>query len=144
MKKRAKRSQNKPRSRELISFTMSRVKSRGTSLEREMARTLRASGFKYRTQHPVFGRPDFVLLPQKIAIFCDSEFWHGYKWGRESKATFKSNRDFWIPKIERNIRRDKLVNRTLREDGWKVLRFWERAVLKSPARCVNRIRKACQ
>ncbi|NNN06941.1 MAG: very short patch repair endonuclease [Elusimicrobia bacterium] len=121
---------------------MSRVKSRGTSLEREMARILRSARIKYRTQYPILGRPDFVLIPQKVAIFCDSEFWHGYGWGRKSKAAFKSRRDYWIAKIERNIWRDRLVNRTLRKEGWKVLRFWERAVLKSPAQCVDRIRKA--
>ena len=108
-----------------------------------MAQILRSARIKYRTQHPITGRPDFVLLPQKVAIFCDSEFWHGYGWGRRSKAAFKSRQDYWIPKIERNIRRDRLVNRTLRKEGWQVLRFWERAVLKSPTKCVNRIRKAC-
>jgi len=123
---------------------MSRVKSKNTSLERQMARTLRASGFQYKTQHPIFGRPDFVLLPQKVAIFCDSEFWHGYKWGQAAKAAFKSRKSYWIPKIERNILRDRLVTSTLKKDGWTVLRFWERAVLKDPISCIKRIQRACR
>jgi DNA mismatch endonuclease Vsr len=95
-----------------------------------------AAGIRYRKQYgKVPGRPDFVIVYAKIAIFCDSSFWHGRNWP-ESAAAFRTNRDFWLPKIEGNIRRDGEVNEQLARLGWTVLRFWDDDILKRTDACV--------
>jgi DNA mismatch endonuclease, patch repair protein len=73
-----------------------------------------------------------------LAIFVDGEFWHGYNWD-EKKTKIKTNRKFWIPKIERNIQRDTQNNQLLLNTGWYVMRFWENELKKEFESCVNRI-----
>ena len=114
---------------------MSQVRSSGSAIERTLGRALWGLGFRYRKQYAIFGRPDFVLVKHRIAIFCDSEFWHGYRWGKRRKAEHKTNQDYWFPKIERNRARDRRVNTQLREEGWIVMRFWEREILRNPDAC---------
>ena len=83
------------------------VKAKGTKPELLLAKAMWSAGLHYRkNDKTVFGCPDFVLKGKKIAIFVDGEMWHGKDWEHQ-KDTFKSNRNFWIPKIERNIERDK-------------------------------------
>ena len=82
------------------------------------------------------GKPDITFSARKIAIFCDGDFWHGYNW-EEAKSEIKSNRDFWIPKIERNIQRDIAVTEGLKEQGWIVLRFWGHEIEKKLDCCVS-------
>ncbi|MCF6184616.1 MAG: very short patch repair endonuclease [Bacteroidales bacterium] len=74
----------------------------------------------------------------KIAVFCDSEFWHGKDW-ETKKYEIKTNRDFWYKKIERNIERDEEVNLKLKKEGWVVLRFWGKEILKNTENCVKKI-----
>ena len=108
-------------------------------IETLLGRAMWAAGLRYRKQYGrVPGRPDFVIVRCKIAVFCDSSFWHGRNWTRAAKA-IKSNREFWIPKIERNIARDKAVNRALRQRGWRVLRFWDDEIIAKAAQCAGRI-----
>ena len=76
----------------------------------------------------------------KIAIFCDSEFWHGFEW-ETRKSDIKSNRDFWIKKIERNISRDEEVNEALSSEGWTVLRFWGKDIKKNLSECADTIER---
>lgn len=128
--------------RERIAYTMSRVRSSGSAMERRLGSALWAAGLRYRKQCRVFGRPDFALVTARIAIFCDSEFWHGYRWGERRRAEHKSNQAYWFAKIERNRKRDRLVNRTLRREGWTVIRFWEREIGRDVAGCVARVRSA--
>ena len=71
-----------------------------------------------------------MFIGKKVAVFCDSEFWHGYNW-EERKEDIKTRREFWIPKIERNIQRDIEVNKQLTEEGWIVLRFWGRDIKRN-------------
>jgi DNA mismatch endonuclease Vsr len=130
-KKRAKKLPSKQ-----ASYTMSRVRSSGSNIERLLGNALWQAGLKYRKQYPIFGRPDFALVRHRIAIFCDSEFWHGYRWGERRRSEHKSNQDYWFGKIERNRARDRLVNRTLRNRGWRVVRFWEREIMSNPQLCV--------
>jgi DNA mismatch endonuclease Vsr len=66
--------------------------------------------------------PDLTMKWYKLAIFVDSEFWHGKNWELR-KHDHKSNKEYWLSKIERNIQRDKEVNEQLLKEGWKVLRF---------------------
>lgn len=86
------------------------------------------------------GTPILFLNRKKVAIFCDSEFWHGYDWERK-KNEIKTRQDFWIPKIERNMQRDKEVNMKLSEEGWTVLRFWGTEIKKQTENCVKEIEK---
>ena len=103
---------------------MRAIKSKNTMIEELLAKALRQKGFKYRRNNRgIFGKPDFTLRRLKIAIFCDSEYFHGKDWD-VAKNRIKTNTVFWQNKIEANIERDKLVNKTLLEDGWKVIRFW--------------------
>ena len=106
-----------------------------------LGKALRAKGLKYRKQYAITGKPDFALIDKKIAIFCDSEFWHGYNWS-EAKKEIKTNKEFWIEKIEGNIKRDKEVNEFLRKQKWKVIRFWGKSIKKDPERCAKRVLKA--
>lgn len=128
------------RTKAQISFNMSLVRSTGSEIERVMEAVLRHAKLR-PTLHPeMFGRPDFVFPRAKVAIFCDSHFWHGYKWKAKQKEIHR-NRSFWVPKILSNMRRDRLVNRRLRKEGWTVLRFWEHQILRFPDRCAAQIKK---
>ena len=130
------------RTREQISHNMSRIRSKDTKLEGIFRSELDRRGIQSYTQNDdrVYGRPDFVFYARKIAVFCDSEFWHGYDW-ENAKHEIKTNKDFWLPKIESNIKRDKEVTEKLQSKGWKVLRFWGKEIIKNASECVNKIEK---
>ena len=103
---------------------MQAIKSKDSAIEIRLRKELWKRGIRYRKNvKDVFGHPDIALKGKKIAIFCDSEFWHGFDW-ETSKEKIQTRREFWIPKIEKNMERDKEVNRKLQEDGWLVIRFW--------------------
>ena len=99
------------------------------------------AGLRYRKQFPVEGKPDFAFPGPRVAVFCDSEFWHGYHWGDRRKNEFKRNRRFWIAKIERNMARDREVMAVLAEQGWTILRFWGHDIETDPGRCAGIIQK---
>ena len=121
---------------------MQAVKNKDSDIERLLRRELWQRGIRYRkNDKTVYGHPDLSFKGKKVAVFCDSEFWHGYDWEHKS-AEIKSNRDFWIPKIERNIARDREVTEKLTADGWTVIRFWGREIKKSPENCADIIEKA--
>jgi DNA mismatch endonuclease (patch repair protein) len=120
---------------------MSRIRSKNTHLEDKFEEILVKAGLNYEKQSEIIGKPDFVLPEYKVALFADSHFWHGYHWN-ETKKQIKSNRDFWIPKIERNIQRDKEVNAALRGLGWQVIRCWEHEIKDNPEKCFRKIKKA--
>ncbi len=86
----------------------------------------------------VFGKPDIVFIGKKIAVFCDSEFWHGYDW-ENRKKDIKSHQEFWIPKIERTIQRDLEVTEKLQSEGWIVLRFWGNEIKRDVVVCADQI-----
>ncbi len=121
---------------------MQAVKNKDSDIERLLRRELWQRGIRYRkNDKTVFGHPDLSFKGKKVAVFCDSEFWHGFDWEHKS-AEIKSNRDFWIPKIERNMARDREVTEKLKADGWTVIRFWGREIKKSPEKCADVIEKA--
>lgn len=121
---------------------MQRVKNKGTQIETLLCRILWRRGLRYRKNvSSIYGKPDIVFKGKKIAVFCDSEFWHGFDWDNR-KNDFKSNREFWIPKIERNIQRDREVNEKLSSEGWTVLRFWGRDIKESGEECADIIEAA--
>lgn len=121
---------------------MQAIKNKDTDIELVLRRALFRKGYRYRKNYlKLFGCPDIVFTKEKIAIFCDSEFWHGFDWDNK-KLEFKSRRDFWIPKIENNIRRDKEVNERLRSEGYIVLRFWGKQIKRELEAVVAEIEQA--
>lgn len=121
---------------------MQAVKSKGSKIETLLSKALWAKGYRYRkNDKSVFGKPDFVFKKYKIAIFVDSEFWHGKDWEKR-KADHKSNQAFWHTKIERNIARDKEVNVKLLKENWQVLRFWGEEIEKNLQHCITKIEES--
>lgn len=117
------------------------VKSSGSKIEVKLAKALWHKGFRYRkNDKAVFGNPDIVFRKNKVAIFVDSEFWHGKNW-KIHNHNFKSNIEYWIEKIERNIQRDEMVNQVLQKEGWKILRFWGEEIEKRLPECIEKIEK---
>lgn len=127
------------KTKEQISYNMRQVKNKDSKIELLLRKELWKKGLRYRKNvKTVFGKPDIAFIGKKIAVFVDSEFWHGYNWDVK-KNEIKSNRDFWIAKIERNIERDAEVNEYLSNDGWIVLRFWGNDIKKDVAACADKI-----
>ena len=118
------------------SWVMSRIRSKGTKIEKTVASLLRKNRIHYRRHPKLFGSPDFII-EKKVLLFCDGDFWHGYNYAKKKKPPKK----FWREKIERNMARDKKVTGTLRRDGWLVVRLWEHDIEKSPEKCVGKIRR---
>jgi len=121
---------------------MQAVKNRDSKIEVTLRLALYHKGHRYRKNYDkVYGHPDIVFTKQKVAVFCDSEFWHGYDW-ENAKNDIKSRREFWIPKIERNMERDKEVTEKLTEEGYTVLRFWGKRIEKDLSGVVAEIESA--
>lgn len=118
---------------------MQAIKSTATKSEVRLAKALWKLGYRYRKNNKkIFGRPDLTFAKYKIAIFVDSEFFHGKDWETE-QLRIKTNREYWIPKIERNIQRDEEVNSFLIDKNWTVLRFWSKDIEKNLEVCVAKI-----
>lgn len=121
---------------------MQAVKNRDSKIEVMLRKELWKRGLRYqKNSKKVFGKPDIVFIGKKVAVFCDSEFWHGYDWDNK-KQEIKSRREFWIPKIERNMQRDIEVNERLKTEDWIVLRFWGNDIKKNLTVCADKIEKA--
>ncbi len=121
---------------------MQAVKNKDSKIEIALRKELWSRGLRYQKNvTSIFGKPDLVFKGKKVAVFCDSEFWHGYNW-EERKKDFKSHQEFWIPKIERNMERDKEVTEELQKQGWTVLRFWGKEIRKNAGGCADIIEKA--
>jgi DNA mismatch endonuclease (patch repair protein) len=130
------------KTKEQISFNMKQVKNKDSKIEIALRKELWSRGLRYQKNvTSIFGKPDLVFKGKKVAVFCDSEFWHGYNW-EERKKDFKSHQEFWIPKIERNMERDKEVTEELQKQGWTVLRFWGKEIKKNAGGCADIIEKA--
>lgn len=116
---------------------MQAVKNKDSQIELLLRKELWSRGLHYRKNvNRIYGKPDIAFIGKKIAVFCDSEFWHGYNWEKRKKD-FKSHQEFWIPKIERNMQRDKEVTERLQAEGWTVLRFWGNDIKKNIGRCAD-------
>lgn len=116
---------------------MQAVKNKDSKIELMLRHELWIRGVRYRKNVTrIFGKPDIAFIGKKVAVFCDSEFWHGYDWDKQ-KDKIKTNREFWVHKIERNIERDKEVTKTLEADGWIVLRFWGNEISKNVGACAD-------
>ena len=132
------------KTKEQISYNMRMVRNKDSAIELLLRNALWAKGYRYRKNvKSVYGHPDIAFIGKKVAIFCDSEFWHGYDW-EHRKEDFKSNQSFWIPKIERNMERDKEVNEKLKAEGWTVIRFWGNEIKKNIENCIRTIEKTME
>ena len=118
---------------------MSNIRGKNTKPELLFRKALWKNNVRYRIDNKKLpGKPDVSIKKYKLAIFIDGEFWHGYDWDKR-KIEIKSNRLFWIPKIERNMQRDRQVNQELFEKGYTVFRFWSNEILKDLDTCINDI-----
>jgi len=106
------------------SLVMSRIRGRGNkNTELAPVKLFRGQGITgWRRSQKIFGRPDFVFPKLKLAVFVDGCFWHGCPKHGTQPATRHA---FWENKFARNKQRDRLVNRTLRQRGWIILRIWQ-------------------
>lgn len=126
------------------SYRMSRVRSKDTGIELTLRRALWAEGLRYRKHYRrAPGTPDIAFPGARVAVFCDSSFWHGRDLEKR-KPRLKVNRSYWIAKIERNMARDRRIDDELRELGWRVLRFWDTEIMKATDECVAAVRAALE
>jgi DNA mismatch endonuclease (patch repair protein) len=117
------------------SYNMSRVKSKNTQPELLLRKTLYKLGFRYRIHYRLPGKPDVVFLRAKVVVFVDGEWWHGRHYDNQ-KSVWP---EFWQKKIGENIARDRKNRRLLRQQGWKVIRIWDKELKKDPKKQVNKI-----
>jgi DNA mismatch endonuclease (patch repair protein) len=143
---------------------MSRIRGKGNKdTEIALAKLLRGNGITgWRRHQPVLGRPDFIFPKVRLAVFVDGCFWHGCpihsnpaKWLNKSsmpsscnsrriraRSRSRTGRVFWTQKLAGNMARDRFVTRTLRKQGWRVVRIWEHDLARNPQRCLRRLELA--
>lgn len=118
---------------------MSKVSLKGGKAEMMLAKALWHRGYRYRKNFKKLpGSPDIAIMKYNIAVFVDGEFWHGKDW-EQRKMRLKSNRDYWIEKIEENMARDFRNDNLLIQMGWTPIHFWEKDVLRDLENCVTTI-----
>jgi DNA mismatch endonuclease (patch repair protein) len=129
-------------SRKERSKIMAKVRGReNAATELKLMSLLRAAKITgWRRHFRVFGNPDFVFRKSRVAVFVDGCFWHGCPVHGTMPA---SNRTFWQAKLDRNIQRDRLVARTLKASGWRVVRIWQHD-LRDPKKVMRRISNALE
>lgn len=118
---------------------MQNIKGKDTSIEIKLRKALWHKGYRYRKNVSALpGKPDIALTKYKLAIFCDSEFFHGKDWEvLKPRLERGSNAAFWVKKISRNRERDEEVNKRLLFMGWTVIRFWGMEINKDVELCVK-------
>lgn len=128
----------------VVSKNMSKIHSKDTSIEVQLRKALRSKGYRYRKNYrDLPGSPDIVLTKYKIAIFCDSEFFHGKDWDVLKLRLEKGkNPDYWIKKIERNRIRDWENDKKLLFLDYTVIHFWGQDILKHTEECLQVIEEA--
>jgi DNA mismatch endonuclease (patch repair protein) len=125
---------------------MAAIGSKETEPERILASEMWKIGLRPVKHKAITGRPDFLFPREKVAVFCDGDFWHGNNWRlrgfRSRREELASYTPFWRQKILTNIRRDKRVSTTLRLQGYVVLRFWESVIRKNACIVAKKIKTA--
>ena len=118
---------------------MKHIRSKDTKIEIKLRKALWRKGYRYRKNYNKLpGKPDIALVKYKIAIFCDSEFFHGKDWEDLKLRLEKSNNsNYWLNKISKNRKRDELINKELLFWGWTVIRFWGKDVIKNTDECIK-------
>lgn len=124
--------------KEQRSQVMARIKSKGSKIEMKMKKALDENKIGYEYQPKLFGKPDFLIKPN-IALFCDSSFWHGRNW---NKLRTQLKEGYWQDHILANRKRDAMVGKTLKKQGYIVLRFWDDEIQKKIDVCIKKIHDA--
>jgi len=120
------------------SKTMAKIKGSNSKPELLLRKTLWKENIRFRIHcKDLPGKPDIVIGKYKLVIFIDGDFWHGYEWQQRKP---KTNQKFWMPKIERNMQRDRFVNTSLQALGYTVMRFWEHEIKQNLQLCVNQVK----
>lgn len=119
--------------------TMSKIRGKNTSIEVALRKALWSKGYRYRKNYRGLpGSPDICLTKYKIAIFCDSEFFHGKDWEvLKPKVARGNNGEYWVKKIQENIDRDRNNDKKLLFLGWTVIHFWGKDILKNTDECIR-------
>nr|WP_296267749.1 very short patch repair endonuclease [uncultured Merdimonas sp.] len=125
---------------------MKNIHSKDTKIEIKLRKALWKKGYRYRKNYSKLpGKPDIALTKYKIAVFCDSEFFHGKDWEVLKPRILKGvNSDYWLNKISRNMERDQEVNQKLLFLGWTVIRFWGKDINKNVDECVKVIEETIE
>jgi DNA mismatch endonuclease, patch repair protein len=115
----------------------------GTHPERLLEQAFRELGLSFKRHVARLpGNPDLVFSAQRVAVFCDGDFWHGRHWAkRKAKLSSGRNADYWVAKINRNRARDRIVARELESLGWVSVRVWESDVRRAPDRVARIVAK---
>ena len=123
---------------------MQHIRSKDTKIEVLLRKALWHKGIRYRKNYSkIPGKPDIAITKYKIAVFCDSEFFHGKDWEKLQPRLLKGdNGEFWVKKIGRNRERDEEINKQLAFMGWTVIRFWGTDIKKNLEECVRVVEEA--
>lgn len=118
---------------------MQHIRSKDTSIELRLRKALWHEGIRYRKNYSALpGKPDIAITRWKIAVFCDSSFWHGRNF--DTKKPVDTNHEYWSQKIRKNIDRDKEVNVALHNLGWCVIRFWDYEINSNLNCCIEAVK----
>jgi len=133
-----------PRDSKVTSRMMAAVRNKDSKAELALRQALHARGLRYRLHaRDVTGHPDLVIRSRRLAVFVDGDMWHGNEYKRRGLSCladlFPTRTEWWVDKIERNMRRDQEVNKQLAADGWNVVRIWESEVLEDPQKAADRV-----
>ena len=123
------------------SLLMSNIRSQNTKFEQDFIKlaSLKISNRFVTHERTLAGTPDLVFEQEKVCVFLDSDFWHGWQYLRW-KHLLKD--DFWKEKISKNRQRDIRNKRLLKQTGWKVIRIWEHQIKHYPEKAIDRILSA--
>ena len=124
------------------SMAMGHIRSKDTNCELLLRHALWHDGYRYRKNYKKLpGSPDICITKYKIAIFCDSDYFHGRDWDSKLKKKVKkgNNNQYWTMKIQENIDRDNKVDAQLRGMGWTVIHFWSSEIIKNVDMCVDEV-----
>lgn len=119
---------------------MKRIGSKNTGCEMLLRKELWKAGLRYRLHRKDLpGKPDLTFGRYKLVVFVDGDFWHGFNW-EQRKPKIRSNREYWVKKIEGNIARDRVNNSKLRKLGFGVMRLWEHDILANPTHSARKVK----
>lgn len=124
------------------SRTMSSIRAKDTKSEIALRNALRSIGLRFGVHRAGLpGKPDITFPHDRLAVFCDGDFWHGRDWCARKARGFRVRSAYWTRKIESNMARDRKINRQLRKLGWSVMRVWETKILRDPHAAATRVQR---
>ena len=120
---------------------MSKIRGKDTKPEIILRKYLWSKGLRYRKNYKGLpGKPDIAITKYKVAVFCDSEFFHGKDWDKQKGKVEKgSHADYWVRKIERNMERDRIKDNDLHKHGWRTIHFWSKDIEHNVDSCYLKI-----